>query len=124
MCGKNRARTQKACAAVSVRCRAPYRNVNKLLPISSHFQTFFCHHSSHTCAPDFFQGGGVSHFRGGGVKFVDPIFNGQVFSKKKFKFFFPKKYKKLFVLCFFEKKLKKFRQYQVNFVLIQAFLTI
>jgi hypothetical protein len=33
--------------------------------------------SRHTCAPDFFQGGG------GGVIFVDPIFNGPVFSKKK-----------------------------------------
>jgi hypothetical protein len=30
----------------------------------------------HTCAPDFFQGGG-------GVNFVDPIFNRQFFSKKK-----------------------------------------
>jgi hypothetical protein len=31
-------------------------------------------HLIHTLAPDFFQGG---------VKFVDPIFNGQFFSKKK-----------------------------------------
>jgi hypothetical protein len=37
----------------------------------------------------FFRGG-VSHFRGGG-EFVDPIFNGQFFSKKKkFKIYFPK----------------------------------
>jgi hypothetical protein len=46
MGGKNRARTLKACAAVSVRRRRIGRNVNKLLQISSPFQTFFCHFSS------------------------------------------------------------------------------
>jgi hypothetical protein len=53
----------------------------------------------------FFSGGGVSHFRGGGgVKFVDPIFNGQVFSKKKnqINFFFP-----ICFFCVFFKKNKK-----------------
>jgi hypothetical protein len=32
---------------------------------------------------------GDRFFPAGGLKFVDPIFNGQFFSKKKFKFFFP-----------------------------------
>jgi hypothetical protein len=42
----------------------------------------------------FFRGGGaaggVSHFRGRGVKLVDPIINGQFFSKKKNQIFFSK----------------------------------
>jgi hypothetical protein len=65
----------------------------------------------------FFRGGGGQPFQGGrwGVKFVDPIFNGQVFTKKK-SIFFSKKIQKIIFLCFFEKKMKKNRQYQVNFV--------
>jgi hypothetical protein len=53
--------------------------------------------STHTWAPDFFQGGGPggSAILGGeGVKLVDPIFNGQFFSKKKNSInFFKKKLK-------------------------------
>jgi hypothetical protein len=50
-------------------------------------------------------------FQGGvGVKFVEPIFNGQFFSNKNiFQNIFQKK------LCFFEKK-EKNRQYKVKFV--------
>jgi hypothetical protein len=47
----------------------------------------------------FFPGGVVSHFRGeggGGVKLVDPIFNGHFFSKKKIQKKNFKKYKLVF----------------------------
>jgi hypothetical protein len=41
---------------------------------------------------------------GGGVKFDDPIFNGQFFSKKNNSKTFFQKNKKIKKLCFFEKK--------------------
>jgi hypothetical protein len=54
-------------------------NVKLVLPSfitkATDFGWIFGHkYCTHTWAPDFFQGGGV--------KFVNPIFNGQFFSKK------------------------------------------
>jgi hypothetical protein len=55
----------------------------------------------------FFSGGGGSAISGGGVKFVDPIFNIQVFSKKKNQIFFSKKIQKIYFFCVFFKKNEK-----------------
>jgi hypothetical protein len=65
--------------------------------LHDHFEkTWKKYRLRHTWAPDFFQGGRA-------VKFVDPIFKRQFFSKKKIQFFFLKMKNKFF-FCFFEKK--------------------
>jgi hypothetical protein len=72
-------------------------SLKRVLEAKTKRQFFFTDDAVHTWAADFFQGGGGSAISGGeGVKFVDPIFNGQFFSKKNnLKFFFQKnkKYK-------------------------------